>query len=114
MASSFASSDSHSQLYLKPLRVPSLKDGIYATAVELVEALDDWTIDSQDEGQGVIVATRRARFLSGPSKVTIKVEGPDGVPSTTVTLESTTDGGLRKCDKANVVEFMKLFHRRVV
>lgn len=114
MASTFASSDSHSQLYLKPLRVPSLKDGIYATAKELVEALDEWSIDSEDESQGLLQCTRRARLLSGPSKVTIKVEGPDGVPSSTVTLESRTDGGLRKCDKANVVEFMKLFHRRVV
>jgi hypothetical protein len=114
MATSFESSDSHDQLYLKPLRVPSLKGGIYGTAKELVEALPDWTLDSEDEGQGLLCCTRSGRFLSGSSRVTIKVEGPDGVPSTTVTLRSETEGGLRKCDKANVVEFMKLFHRRVV
>lgn len=111
---SFESSDSHQQLYLKPLRVPSLKGGIYGTAKELVDDLPGWTLVSEDEGQGVLNCTRAARFLSGQAKVTIQVEGPEDIPSTTVTLKSETDGGLRKCDKANVVEFMKLFHRRVV
>ena len=111
---SFESSDSHSQLYLKPLRVPSLKGGIYGTAKELIDDLPGWTLEAEDEERGVLECTRAARFLSGQSKVTILVEGPDGVPSTTVTVKSQTDGGLRKCDKANVVEFMKLFHRRVV
>ena len=111
---SFESSDSHAQLYLKPLRVPSLKDGIYSTAKELVEALPEWTLDSDDESTGRINCTRKARLLSGESKVTICIEGPDGVPNTTITLKSETAGGLRKCDKANVLEFMKLFHRRVV
>ncbi|MHC4261371.1 MAG: hypothetical protein ACYSWX_02515 [Planctomycetota bacterium] len=110
----FESSDAHDNIDLKPLRVPSLRDGIYGTAKELVDDLPDWTLDSEDESTGVLCCTRKGRFLSGASKVTIKVEGPDGIPSTTVTLKSESDGGLRKCDKANVLEFMKLFRRRVV
>ncbi|QDU69617.1 hypothetical protein [Engelhardtia mirabilis] len=114
MASSFESSDNQSHQHLKPLRVPSLKDGIYATAKELVEDLPGWSLMSEDEANGVLNCERKARPLSGNSRVTIKVEGPEGVPSTTVTLRSESDGGLRKCDKANIVEFMKLLHRRVV
>ena len=114
MASSFESSDNHSQQHLKPLRVPSLKDGIYSTAKELVDDLPGWSLLSEDESGGVLQCERKARPLSSPSRVTIKVEGPEGVPSTTVTLRSESDGGLRKCDKANIIEFMKLLHRRVV
>lgn len=114
MASSFESNDSHGHQHLQPLRVPSLRDGIYSTAKELVEDLPGWSLLSEDEAAGVINCERKARPLSGTSRITIKVEGPEGVPSTTVTLKSETDGGLRKCDKANIIEFMKLFHRRVV
>ena len=114
MASSFESSDSHGQQHLKPLRVPSLRDGIYSTAKELIDDLPGWQLVGEDEATGTLTCERKARPLSGTSKVTVKVEGPEGVPSTTVTLKSETEGGLRKCDKANIIEFMKLFHRRVV
>jgi hypothetical protein len=94
--------------------VPSLKDGIYQAAKELIDDLPGWTLVSEDEEQGELRCERAARFLTGKSDVTVKVEGPEGVPSTTVTLSSVTDGGLRSPDKANVQEFMKLFLRRVV
>lgn len=114
MASRFESSDSHPQQLLQPLRVPSLKGGIYQAAKELIDDLPGWTLLSEDEEQGVLRCERAARFMTGKSDVTVKVEGPEGVPSTTVTLISETDGGMRSPDKANVQEFMKLFLRRVV
>jgi hypothetical protein len=114
MAASFESSDSHDHVLLRPLRVPSLKGGIYSTAKELVEALPDWELVAEDEAGGLLTCTRRARLLSGASLVTIRVEGPEGVPSTTVLVRSETATGLRKCDRANVLEFMQLLQRRVV
>lgn len=114
MASRFESSDAHPQQLLQPLRVPSLKGGIYQTAKELIDDLPGWTLVGENEETGELNCERAGRFLTGKSKVTVKVEGPEGVPSTTVTLVSETDGGMRSPDKANVQEFMKLFLRRVV
>jgi hypothetical protein len=110
----FESSDSHGSLELQPLRVPQPKGDMYSTAKELVEALPDWSILSENEEQGLIVCERKARALSAKSKVTIKIEGPDGIPSTTVTMVSESEGGLLGGDKKNVNEFMKLYRRRVV
>jgi len=110
----FESTDSAGSLELQPLRVPQLKDGIFSTAKELVDDLPQWTLVSEDESAGTIVCERKARALSSKSTVTIKIEGPDGVPSTTVSLVSESQGGLLGGDKKNVQEFMKLFRRRVV
>jgi hypothetical protein len=114
MASSFESSDGHSHPMLKPLRVPSLKDGIFATAKELLDDLPEYTLDSEDESKGELVARRAARLLGGESKVVIRIEGPEEIPSTTVTVRSETGSGLLKHDKANVLEIVKLLSHRVV
>jgi hypothetical protein len=47
--------------------------------------------------------------------VTITVEGPDGIPTSTVHVRSETRGGwpLLASDRRVVLEFMKPFHRRV-
>jgi hypothetical protein len=110
----FESSDQHGALEQQPLRVPRLKGDIWQTAKELVDDLPEWKLVSEDEAQGVLVCERNARFLSAKSKVTIRVQGPEGVPSTTVALLSESSGGLLPGDKKNVVEWMTLFRRRVV
>lgn len=109
----FETSDTESSQHLRPLRVPSLKGGIYTRAKEMVADLDGWTILSEDEASGLLVCERKSRLLGGKARVTIRVDGPDGIPSTTVTVLSESTGGLLSHDKANVVEFMKPFHRRV-
>ncbi|MEZ5977207.1 MAG: hypothetical protein R3F34_03205 [Planctomycetota bacterium] len=110
----FASSDDNGSIELKPLRVPQLKDGIFRTAKELVDDLPEWNLVREDEAKGELVCERKARALSSKSTVTITIEGPDGVPSTTIKLVSESQGGLLGGDKKNVAEFMKLFLRRVV
>ncbi len=114
MASVFETNDSESNPLLRPLRVPSLGEGILKAARELVDDLPDWKLIEADEQAGRLVAERAARILSAKSKVTIRVESPEGVPSTTVSLRSESDGGLRKGDRANALEFMRLLMRRVV
>ena len=110
----FESSDSNGALEQQPLRVPRLKDGIWQTAKELIDDLPQWSLVREDEAKGELVCERRARFLSAKSTVTIRISGPDGVPSTTVALVSESGGGLLPGDKKNVVEWMTLFRRRVV
>ena len=114
MGNVFETNDGETNPLLQPLRVPSLRDGILQSAKELVEDLPEWTLLECDEEGGTIRAERKARFLGGASQVTLSFESPDGVPSTTVKLRSESSGGLRKGDKANAIEFMRLFHRRVV
>ena len=113
MGGSFQTDDGHSNERLRPLRVPMRKEHIFGAARELVEDLASWTVESADEESMTLVCTRGGGLFSGPSRVTIRVEGPDEIPNSTVHVHSETEQGLLKRDKANVLEFMLPFHRRV-
>ena len=110
---SFETDDQHSNPSLKPLRVASLREGIYEQAKEMVDDLDGWTLKSADDEARVLTCERKGGLLGGTATITITVDGPEGIPSTTVSVKSETAGGLRSRDKANVLEFTKPFHRRV-
>ncbi len=113
MGGSFQTDPGHSNERLQPLRVPVRKEQLLGVARELVEDLSSWTLDSTDEESMTLVCTRGGGLFSGPSRVTIRVEGPDEIPNSTVHVHSETEQGLLKRDKANVLEFMLPFHRRV-
>ena len=113
MSSSFETSDRHSSFHLKPLRVPIRVDGVYEEARNLVEDLPRWTLVKADDAAHTLVCTRAKGLLSGESTITITCDGPAELPSTTVNVRSESDGGLMSRDKANVLEFMVPFHRRV-
>ena len=115
MGGSFATSDEHSRLELKPLRVAIRKEDVYAEARNLAADLPGWRIVSADDERQVLVCERRGGVLSGTSTVTITFEGPEGIPSTTVNARSVSTGGLPGLarDRAAVLEFMRPFHRRV-
>ncbi len=78
------------------------RDSFHRTAVE-----------SADERTLVIVCERAGGVVAPASKVTIRVEGPDGLPSAIVHCTSESRGGLFARDRQNVQEFMTPFHRRV-
>ena len=109
----FATSADNGKESLRPLRVAALKDGIYQAAKELVGDLPGWELVSDDAERLVLTCRRAGGVLSGTAEIEITVEGPDGIPSTTVNVRSQTRGGLRSRDKQNVAEFMVPFHRRV-
>ena len=113
MGGSFATSDSNSNANLQPLRVPILQQDIYSAAKEMVEDLPDWTIVNADDDKLTLTCKRGGGLLSGEATITITVEGPEGMPSSTVNCRSESSGGLLSRDKANVIEFMRPFHRRV-
>lgn len=115
MGGSFATSDEHARPELRPLRVAIRKEDVFAEAKNLAGELPGWRILSMDDQRLAIVCERRRGALSGASTVTLTFEGPDGIPSTTVNVRSTTRGGFPGFarDRANVLEFMRLFHRRV-
>ena len=110
---SFATSDEHKNRNHQPIRVPTQKGHIFQTAKEQVDDLEGWQLVSEDESAGVLVAKKSNGFLGGSSTITITVEGPDGVPSSTVNVRSVSEGGLLSKDKGNVAEFIRPFFRRV-
>jgi len=113
MGGSFQTDAGHSNERLQPLRVPVRKEHLFGVARELVEDLASWTVESADEESMTLVCTRGGGLLGGSSKITVRVEGPDEIPNSTVHVRSETETGLLKRDKANVMEFMVPFHRRV-
>jgi hypothetical protein len=111
----FATDDQHAHFHLKPLRVSILKQGVFEEARNLASELPGWSVLSADDATLVLRCERRVGSLSGTSHVTIAVEGPEGIPSSTVHVRSETRGGLPgfSSDRRVVLEFMKPFHRRV-
>jgi hypothetical protein len=113
MGRSFETSEAHASFHLKPLRVASRADGVHEEARNLVEDLPRWSIVSADDARHVLTCRREGGLLSADATVTITCDGPEGIPSTTVNVRSESAGGLVSRDRANVLEFMVPFHRRV-
>jgi len=110
---SFATSDDHKSQHHKPIRVPTLKGDVYQAAKEMVEDLSGWAVVSEDAEGGVITCRKGNGVLGGTSTIQISVEGPEGIPSTTVNVTSESQGGLLSRDKGNVAEFVRPFFRRI-
>jgi hypothetical protein len=110
---SFETSEQHPEELLRPLRVASLKRGIYEEAKDMVHDLPGWSIVREEPGELRLVCKRAGGLLSGESTVTIAVDGPDDIPSATVHVRSESHSGLVSRDKRNVLEFLKPFQRRV-
>jgi len=113
MSGSFVTSEQHSHFHLKPLAVASLKHGVYEEAKNLASELPGWRVIAADDQRLRITCEREGGPLTGKATVTISCDGLDGIPSTIVNVSSATSGGLFSRDRKNVLEFMKLFHRRV-
>lgn len=111
---SFQSSDQESNPELRPLRVPMRREDLFGAVREMVADLDGWQELEADEAALVVRAERKGGLLGGTAKITIQVEGPEGIPSGSVTLTSESEGGLLSRDKSVVLEFMRPFARRVV
>ena len=109
----FETSDGHARAELRPLRVAMRREELFAEVRTMVEDLPRWTIERADESALELVARRAGGFLAGEAVITLRVEGPDGIPSATLHVASTTQGGLLGNDKNVVLEFMTPFTRRV-
>jgi len=110
---SFETSEAHTNRNHQPIRVPSLKGDIYGAAKEMCEDLDGWSLSSADESALTITCQKKNGMLGGMSTITVRVEGPDGIPSSTTHVRSESSGLLSR-DKSNVAEFVKKFTMRVI
>ena len=113
MGGFFETSDSHSSEQHKPIRVPVRRENIWAAAKDMAADMRGWEIVSADEDNRLLVCSKKGGMMAGNATITITVEGLEEVPSTTVHAKSETQGGVMARDKANVGEFMMIFHRRI-
>lgn len=113
MSGSFSTDDAHSSEGLRPVRVPIRKESVYEEALDLAGKLAGWKVLRSDERALSIVCERTGGLLRAAATITIRVEGPDGLPSAVVHCSSESRGGALARDRANVLEFMVPFRRRV-
>lgn len=109
----FETSDQNGSRSLQPVRVPTLKQDIFGQARELCSDLDAWDVVEIDEANLKITCRRSNGFLGGTSHISVWVEGPEGIPSSTTHIRSESTGALLPRDKSNVAEFVKKFTMRV-
>jgi hypothetical protein len=109
----FQTHDGAPRAELRPLRVALRREELFAEARTMVEDLAGWTLVRADEGALELHCERKGGLLSAPSRVTITVEGPEGIPSSTLKVSSHSSGGLLARDKSVVLEFLTPFRRRV-
>ena len=113
MGGFFETSPEQPKANLQPLRVPMSVPDIYREAKDMVEDLPRWKLVTAEDEAATLTCEREGGLLAGASRITIRVEGPEGIPSSTVHLKSESTDGLRSRDRANVAEFLEPFRRRV-
>ena len=109
----FQTSDAHAAHELRPVRVAALSAGVFEEARTLAAELPGWRVLESDEPSGRIVCSKQNGLLRGSARITISVESPPGIPSTTVQVNSISSGGLFHPDRQNVAQFVRPFQRRV-
>ncbi|MFM7282616.1 MAG: hypothetical protein ACKO32_12635 [Planctomycetia bacterium] len=113
MGGSFETREGQTDPSLAPIRVPIRRENEFEEACNLASELPGWKILRRDEAQGLLVCERSAGWLGGCATVTIRVEGPEGLPSATVHTRCESKGGLLSRDKTILQEFTVPFWRRV-
>ncbi len=113
MGSGFETSAEEREEILRPLRVAILREQVFEAVREQVEDLPNWEVVAADEATRTLRCRRRGGRLRGTAQVTIRCDGPEGLPSTTVHVKSETEGALLPRDRATVREFLTPFQRRV-
>lgn len=109
----FETSDDQARAELRPLRVAMRREDLFGEARTMVEDLPAWKLERADEAALELHCSRKGGLLGGSANVTIRVEGPEGIPSATLHITSLSSGGLFASDKSVVLEFMTPFTRRV-
>jgi hypothetical protein len=110
---SFATDSAHEKAEWRPLQVATRRESLFQEAKEMVADLAAWRLLSTDDERLVLVCERSGGLLGGSARITISVDGPEGLPSATLSVKSESSGGLFGRDRSNVSEFMRPFIRRV-
>ena len=109
----FETSEDATARWHQPVRVPIQKGNVFGAAREMCEDLEGWTVLEVDEDALTVTCECKRGVLGGSSRVVVRVEGPDGIPSSTTHVRSESTGGLLPADKKIVTEFVKKFTMRI-
>ena len=112
MGGSFQTEEGHRDAALRPIRVALRKEHLWARAQEMVEDLPRWEMVSRDDASMRMTCRRPGGFLAGEATITIRVEGPEDLPSSAVQLEAEASGFLAR-PSAVALEFLRPFRQRV-
>lgn len=96
----------------RPVAVPQGKEGVFGSVRELLDDLPGWSVTDVDEAAWTVRVSKPNGFLGGTSRITIRVDGPDGIPSSETHVTSESEGLLSR-DKKNVATFVRKLFMRV-
>ena len=109
----FETNEDHPGRWHRPVCVPMGKEDVFGSALEMLEDLPRWSVESVDKDGLSATCTCNNGPLRGTSTIVIRVEGPDGLPNSQTHCSSQSSGGLLPRDKSNVAEFIQKFWMRV-
>lgn len=109
---SFRTTDDESDAVLRPMRVAVRREDVFSEAKDMVADLAAWKLVREDAERLELHCERSGGLLGGATSVRIRVEGPDGIPSATLTLECEASGLFGRA-KQVAREFLEPFRRRV-
>lgn len=109
---SFRTTDDESDAVLRPMRVAVRREDVFAEAKDMVADLAAWKLVREDAERLELHCERAGGLLMSAAQVRIRVEGPDGIPSATLTLECDSSGLFARA-KQVAREFLEPFRRRV-
>jgi hypothetical protein len=109
---SFETDPAESSPLLRPLSVAKRREDLYSEARDMVADLAGWSLVRSDDAALVLHCERKGGLLGGTARITLRIEGPDGIPSATIHVRSESSGMFAR-DRANVREFLEPFTRRV-
>jgi len=108
----FETTDEQSDPVLRPMRVAVRREDVFSEAKDMVADLAGWKLVREDAEKLEITCERAGGLLGGAAQVLLRVEGPDGIPSATLTLRCEASGLFANA-KGVAREFMEPFRRRV-
>lgn len=108
----FETTDDQSDPVLRPMRVAVRREDVFAEARDMVADLESWKLVREDPQALELHCERAGGLLGGPARIVVHVEGPEGIPSATVTLRCEASGLFARARQITR-EFMEPFRRRV-
>jgi hypothetical protein len=109
----FETSEDHPGRWHRPVCVPIGKSDVFSSALEMLEDLPRWSVQSVDKEGLRATCERNNGALRGTSTIVVTVEGPDGMPNSQTHCCSESSGSLLSRDKSNVAEFIQKFWMRM-
>jgi hypothetical protein len=109
---SFETRDDETDPVLRPMRVAVRREDVFGEAKDMVADLTAWKLVREDPERLELHCERVGGLFGGAGSIVVRVDGPEGIPSATVTLRCEASGLFARA-KSIAREFLEPFRRRV-